>query len=194
MEPPPSGAAMGGATTSASTPSKVRTSKNASAAQVPNASVSPPDEEGAPASTPTASVDGTMEDRQQVLDESPTRMAATPFWIPQMSMTFSSLDEAWQSWVTYGGRMGFDKDSAKKNGTKKNTSKKKKTSKPVQHEESGSLAPDSAQSYERNRYSTLEEYQGHESLNSFSQLLMSSSVVEDVSSIRSFGGMDGWYF
>ncbi|CAN6203724.1 unnamed protein product [Urochloa humidicola] len=91
-----------------STPSKARTSNKASVAQVPNAPAPPPDEEGAPASTPTAAVDGTMEDIQQVLDESPTRMAATPFWIPQMSMTFSSFDEAWQFWVTYGGRMGFD--------------------------------------------------------------------------------------
>jgi zinc finger SWIM domain-containing protein 3 len=35
-------------------------------------------------------------------------VAATPFWIPQMSMTFSSFNEAWDFWVTYGGRMGFD--------------------------------------------------------------------------------------
>ena len=32
----------------------------------------------------------------------------TPFWIPKISMTFSSVDEAWNFWVTYGGRMGFD--------------------------------------------------------------------------------------
>lgn len=36
------------------------------------------------------------------------RVAAIPFWIPQIGMTFSSFDEAWNFWVTYGGRMGFD--------------------------------------------------------------------------------------
>ena len=36
------------------------------------------------------------------------RVAATSFWIPRLGMTFSSLDEAWEFWVTYGGRMGFD--------------------------------------------------------------------------------------
>ena len=35
-------------------------------------------------------------------------MPATPVWIPQMGMKFSSVDEAWEFWVTYGGRMGFD--------------------------------------------------------------------------------------
>ncbi|CAN6300800.1 unnamed protein product [Urochloa humidicola] len=109
---------MGGAATSAPAPSKVRTSKKASAAQVRSAPVAPPDEEGTPAITPTATVNGSMEDAQEVLDESPTRMAAIPFWIPQMSMTFSNFDEAWQFWVTYGGRMGFDvrKSYANKSG------------------------------------------------------------------------------
>jgi zinc finger SWIM domain-containing protein 3 len=36
------------------------------------------------------------------------RMAASPFWIPKIGMTFSSDDEAWKFWVKYGGRMGFD--------------------------------------------------------------------------------------
>ena len=36
------------------------------------------------------------------------RMVVTPFWIPQLDMVFSSFDEAWNFWVTYGGRMGFD--------------------------------------------------------------------------------------
>jgi len=36
------------------------------------------------------------------------RVAATFFWIPRLGMTFSSLDEAWEFWVTYSGRMGFD--------------------------------------------------------------------------------------
>ena len=35
-------------------------------------------------------------------------MHVTPVWIPQMGMKFSSVDEAWEFWVTYGGRMGFD--------------------------------------------------------------------------------------
>jgi zinc finger SWIM domain-containing protein 3 len=35
-------------------------------------------------------------------------VAATPFWVPKISMTFNSIDEAWNFWVTYGGRMGFD--------------------------------------------------------------------------------------
>ena len=30
------------------------------------------------------------------------------FLIPQIGMTFSSFDEAWDFWVTYGGRIGFD--------------------------------------------------------------------------------------
>ncbi|KAG2644026.1 uncharacterized protein LOC120696098 [Panicum virgatum] len=49
-----------------------------------------------------------MDDAQQLLEELPTRVAATSFWIPRLGMTFSSLDEAWEFWVTYGGRMGFD--------------------------------------------------------------------------------------
>ncbi|CAO2193696.1 unnamed protein product [Urochloa humidicola] len=108
--PPTSEASMGGAVTFAPAQSKAYMFKKTSVAQVPNATMLPPDEEGAPAtaSIPTAAVDGSMEDAQQVLDESPARMVATPFWIPQMSMTFSSFDEAWQFWVTYGGRMGFD--------------------------------------------------------------------------------------
>ena len=36
------------------------------------------------------------------------RVAAIPFWIPQIGMAFSSFDEAWDFWVTYGGRIGFD--------------------------------------------------------------------------------------
>jgi hypothetical protein len=35
-------------------------------------------------------------------------VAATPFWVPKISMTFNSIDEAWNFWVTYGGRIGFD--------------------------------------------------------------------------------------
>ncbi|CAN6300199.1 unnamed protein product [Urochloa humidicola] len=42
---------MGGAATPTPAPSKARTSKKASAAQVPSAPVPPPDEEGAPASS-----------------------------------------------------------------------------------------------------------------------------------------------
>lgn len=49
-----------------------------------------------------------MDGAQQVVEESPTRMVVTPFWIPQLDMVSSSFDEAWNFWVTYGGRMGFD--------------------------------------------------------------------------------------
>jgi hypothetical protein len=59
----------------------------------------------------------------------------------------------------------------KRNSAKKNNTEKKKTSKLVQHEESGSVAPDS-QAYERSIQSALEGYQVYESLSSFNQLLM----------------------
>jgi hypothetical protein len=35
-------------------------------------------------------------------------VATTPFWVPKISMTFNSVDEAWNFWVTNGGRMKFD--------------------------------------------------------------------------------------
>jgi hypothetical protein len=36
------------------------------------------------------------------------RDRTTPTWVPRVGMTFSSPDEAWKFWVTYGGRTGFD--------------------------------------------------------------------------------------
>ena len=35
-------------------------------------------------------------------------MDATSFWIPKIGMTFGGFDKAWDFWVTYGVRMGFD--------------------------------------------------------------------------------------
>ncbi|CAL5067380.1 unnamed protein product [Urochloa decumbens] len=190
--PPPSGDAviqephptiLGAAVTSASAPSKLRPSSKISAAQVPSAPM--------PASTPIAAVDGSMEGGQQVLDELPARMAATPFWIPQMSMTFCSFDEAWHFWLhellilkiatcsCFKKKKDTKENGAKKNNAKKNSAKKKKTSKPVQHEESGCLAPDPSQPYERKRESSV------------TQVLFNSSVIQDVSNIHSLGRMDG---
>ena len=31
-----------------------------------------------------------------------------PTWVPHVGMTFSSVDEAWKFWLTYGSRTGFD--------------------------------------------------------------------------------------
>ena len=99
--------------------SKIRATKakKAGAAQPPcsPAPMQSPAAQSGPASARTAAGHGAMDGAQQLVEESPTDcimhncgMAATPFSIPQFGMAFSSFDEAWNFWVIYGGRMGFD--------------------------------------------------------------------------------------
>ena len=64
----------GGVTTSAPTPSRAYASKKASATHLPHAPVQPPMAQSIPASTQAAEEDGAMDDAQQVLEESPTRL------------------------------------------------------------------------------------------------------------------------